>query len=100
MRRRASNGVRFGSRGNASNALSGPTGVYTVSVMTDTAPLQLWYGNTPLPSAIFTPTFGHRYTFVVTATDRVSNTGQSTAATQAVQVTKYYYIGSSRVAMR
>jgi hypothetical protein len=82
----------------ASDALSGPTNVYTVSVMTDTGALQLWLGSTLATSANFTPTFGHAYTFVVTATDRVSNVGQSTASTQAVQVTKYYYIGSSRVA--
>ena len=53
-----------------------------------------------MTSTVFTPTFGHRYTFVVSATDYVSNTGQASAATDAVQVTKYYYIGSSRVAMR
>ncbi|HEY4689991.1 MAG TPA: hypothetical protein VIK33_11815 [Anaerolineae bacterium] len=53
-----------------------------------------------LTSANFTGTLGHHYTFVVSATDYVSNTGQASAATDAVQVTKYYYIGSSRVAMR
>jgi hypothetical protein len=36
----------------------------------------------------------------VTATDNVSNTSQNSATTDAVQVTKYYYLGSSRVAMR
>ena len=43
---------------------------------------------------------GHRYTFVVTTTDNVNNIGQGTAETIVTQVTKYYYIGSSRVAMR
>jgi RHS repeat-associated protein len=68
--------------------------------MTDTGSLQVWLSNTTATAANFTPTFGHRYTFVVTATDNVSNTSQSSAATDAVLVTKYYYIGSSRVAMR
>jgi len=81
--------------------------VYTVSVMTpaargqaDTGPLQVWLPSTSLTSANFTGTLGHHYTFVVSATDYVSNTGQASAATDAVQVTKYYYIGSTRVAMR
>jgi hypothetical protein len=85
---------------NATDGLAGPTGVYTVSVMTDTGSLQVWLANTPLTSANFTGELGHKYTFVVTATDRVSNTGQVTTTTYAVQVTKYYYLGSSRVAMR
>jgi RHS repeat-associated protein len=84
----------------AEDSVSGPTGVYTVSVITDTGSLQVWFAGTTQTSATFTPTFGHRYTFVVSATDWVSNTGQSSAATEAVQVTKYYYIGSSRVALR
>ena len=79
---------------------SGATGVYTVSVMTDTGPLQPWLAGTSLTSGNFTGVLGHKYTFVVTATDRVSNTAQSIATTDAVQVTKYYYIGSTRVAMR
>src|SRR3972149_5282590 len=68
--------------------------------MTDTGPLQLWLPSMSLTSANFTGTLGHHYTFVVSATDYVSNTGQASAATDAVQVTKYYYIGSTRVAMR
>jgi RHS repeat-associated protein len=60
----------------------------------------VWLGNTPLTSANFAGELGHKYTFVVTATDRVSNTGQVTTTTYAVQATKYYYLGSSRVAMR
>jgi hypothetical protein len=68
--------------------------------MTDTGPLQLWLGSTYSTSANFTGELGHKYTFVVSATDRVSNTGQVTTTTYAVQATKYYYLGSSRVAMR
>ena len=79
---------------------SGPTGIYTVSVMTDTGPLQPWLAGTSLTSGNFTGVLGHRYTFVVTTTDRVNNLGQGSAETIATQVTKYYYIGSTRVAMR
>ena len=84
----------------ATDALAGPSGVYTVSVMTDTGPLQLWLSSVTSTTANFTGELGHTYTFVVTATDNVSNAGQSSATTYAVQATKYYYIGSSRVAMR
>ncbi len=84
----------------AADGLAGPTGVYTVSVMTDTGPLQLWLGSVTSTTANFTGELGHTYTFVISATDRVSNTGQVTTTTYAVQATKYYYIGSSRVAMR
>ena len=84
----------------AADSEAGPTGVYTVSVMTDTGPLQPWLAGTSLTSGNFTGVLGHRYTFVVTTTDRVNNLGQGTAETVATQVTKYYYIGSSRVAMR
>jgi len=79
---------------------SGPTGVYTVSVMTDTGPLQPWLNSVTATSANFPGEFGHKYTFVVTTTDNVNNVGQGTAETVATQVTKYYYIGASRVAMR
>ena len=79
---------------------SGPTGVYTVSVMTDTGPLQMWLAGTSATSGNFIGTLGHKYTFVVTTTDNVNNIGQGTAETVATQVTKYYYIGSTRVAMR
>jgi len=84
----------------ATDALAGPSGVYTVSVMTDTGPLQLWLSSVTSTTANFTGELGHTYTFVVTATDNVSNAGQSSATTYAVQATKYYYLGSARVAMR
>jgi RHS repeat-associated protein len=80
--------------------MSSPSGVYTVSIITDTEPLVVWFSNTTLEQATFNGEFGHAYTFVVTTTDNVSNTAQAVASTYAVQATKYYYLGSSRVAMR
>ncbi len=69
---------------------AGWNGLHTVSVMTDTGPLQVWLSDTPLTSTTFTPTFGHKYTFVVSATDRVGNTGQGIATTQAVLMASDY----------
>ncbi|HLF26577.1 MAG TPA: hypothetical protein VJG32_09580 [Anaerolineae bacterium] len=65
------------------DALPGPTGVYTVSVMTDTGPLQPWLNSVTATSANFPGEFGHRYTFVVTTTDNVNNVGQAQAETFA-----------------
>ena len=62
---------------------SGPTGIYTVSVMTDTGPLQSWLNSVTSTSANFPGEFGHRYTFVVTTTDNVNNVGQAQAETFA-----------------
>jgi len=86
----------------ASDTVSGLKGggTYTVSVMTDTGPLQPWLNSVTATSANFPGEFGHHYTFVVTTTDNVGNVSQAQAETFALRVTKYYYIGSSRVAMR
>jgi RHS repeat-associated protein len=43
---------------------------------------------------------GHTYTFRLTATDNVGNVGQGEASAIVTAVTKYYYFGSKRVAMR
>jgi RHS repeat-associated protein len=45
--------------------------------------------------------YAHRYTFRVTATDNVGNEGQDEASTITPNaVTKYYYFGGQRVAVR
>jgi len=80
--------------------VSHPSNVYTVSIITDTEPLVVWLSNTTLTESTFNGEFGHTYTFIVTATDNVSNTAQAVASTVTVQQTKYYYLGASRVAMR
>jgi RHS repeat-associated protein len=43
---------------------------------------------------------GTHFAFRVTATDRVGNAGSVEAVSRLVEVTKYYYAGGQRVAMR
>jgi RHS repeat-associated protein len=73
---------------------------YDLDVSADGAPWEPLLTNTQSTSYQYTGQPGHRYTFRVTATDNVGNEGQGEADTRVAAVTKYYYFGGRRVAMR
>jgi RHS repeat-associated protein len=56
--------------------------------------------NTQATSHAFADLAGSHFAFRVTVTDRVGNAGSVEAASRLVEVTKYYYHGGQRVAMR
>jgi RHS repeat-associated protein len=73
---------------------------YDLDVSADGDPWEPLLTNTQSTSYQYTGQPGHRYTFRVTATDHVGNVGEDEAETRVAAVTKYYYFGGRRVAMR
>jgi RHS repeat-associated protein len=73
---------------------------YDLEVKVDDDPWQQVLAGTQSTSYQFTNPTGSHFAFRVTATDRVGNAGSVEAASRLVEVTKYYYQGGRRVAMR
>jgi RHS repeat-associated protein len=73
---------------------------YDVDVKVDDEPWTAWLVETTDTSDTYDGEPGHRYAFRVTATDNVGNVGEGEAETRVAAVTKYYYFGARRVAMR
>jgi RHS repeat-associated protein len=83
----------------AVDAQAGVAG-YDLEVKVDDGEWQQVLANTQSTSYQFTDPTGTRFAFRVTATDQVGNAGSVEAASRLVEVTKYYYHGGRRVAMR
>jgi RHS repeat-associated protein len=66
--------------------------------------LKTWQSNTPATSATYNGDHGHTYSFQVRSRDRANNlsawSSPVSTATPSTIVTKYYYLGGQRVAMR
>jgi RHS repeat-associated protein len=73
---------------------------YDLDVSVDGGEWQRVLTQTQSTSHQFTDLPGSYYTFRVTATDHVSNVASVAAKASLVVVTKYYYHGAARVAMR
>jgi RHS repeat-associated protein len=77
---------------------------YTVQVKVDDGAWQTWQSNTPATSATYNGDHGHTYSFQVRSRDRANNlsawSSPVSTATPSTIVTKYYYLGGQRVAMR
>jgi hypothetical protein len=74
---------------------------YDVAYQVDGGEWTGWYTHTSQTGADFNGQMGHSYTFRVQATDQVSNTAVAQSQPVVVSgVTKYYYLGDGRVAMR
>jgi hypothetical protein len=73
---------------------------YDVDVKVDDEPWTPWLVETTDTSDTYDGEPGHTYTFRVTATDNVGNEGRDEAEARVAAVTKYYYFGGRRVAMR
>ncbi len=56
--------------------------------------------NTTITNTTYAPPPGHRYTFIVTATDNAGNWATAQTTTTLKSVRKYYLFGGKRVAMR
>jgi RHS repeat-associated protein len=73
---------------------------YDLDVSVDGGPWQRILTQTPITNYQYTNPPNTHVTFRVTATDHVSNVASAVARTSVVRVTKYYYHGGARVALR
>jgi len=73
---------------------------YDLDVSVDGGPWQRVLTRTPITNYQYTNPPNTHVTFRVTATDHVSNAASAVARTSVVRVTKYYYHGGARVALR
>jgi len=83
----------------ASDAQAG-VAYYDLDVSVDGGEWQGVLSRTAATSYEYRGEIGHHYTFRLTATDHVSNAASALARTSVVRVTKYYYHGGARVALR
>jgi len=73
---------------------------YDLDVSVDGGPWERVLTQTPITNYQYTNPPNTHVTFRVTATDHVSNAASALARTSVVRVTKYYYHGGARVALR
>ena len=73
---------------------------YDVDLQVDAGAWQRVLTHTQATAHTFTDLPGERYTFRVTATDNVGNAATAERTMTLAQITKYYYHGGQRVALR
>ncbi|MGD9100199.1 MAG: hypothetical protein PVF45_06930, partial [Anaerolineae bacterium] len=95
-----SNGNTITVTWNATDPGSGVAG-YELDVRVDGGDWETLLNDVQETSYAYPADYAHGYAFRVTATDNVGNVGQGEAsASTGSAVTKYYYLGGQRVAMR